>query len=93
MQHVVWAPRSSIELAPPSLEGFFPGGADGKESVCDAGGGSVSGLGRSPGEGKGYPLYPMDMGAWRATSPRDRKELDMAERLTLSLSLSPALEV
>ena len=29
----------------------------GKESACDAGDpGSVSGLGRSPGEGKGYPL-------------------------------------
>ena len=31
--------------------------SDGKESACDAGDpGSVSGLGRSPGEGKGYPL-------------------------------------
>ena len=29
----------------------------GKESACNAGDlGSVSGLGRSPGEGKGYPL-------------------------------------
>ena len=35
----------------------FPGGSDGKESACNAGGlGSISGLGRSPGEGKGYPL-------------------------------------
>ena len=35
----------------------FPCGSDGKESACNEGDlGSVSGLGRSPGEGKGYPL-------------------------------------
>ena len=35
----------------------FPGGSVGKESACNAGDlGSVSGLGRSRGEGKGYPL-------------------------------------
>ena len=35
----------------------FPGGSDGKESACKAGDlGSVAGLGRSPGEGNGYPL-------------------------------------
>ena len=35
----------------------FPGGSDGKESACSVGDlGSISGLGRSPGEGKGYPL-------------------------------------
>ena len=35
----------------------FPGGSAGKESVCNVGDlGSISGLGRSPGEGKGYPL-------------------------------------
>ena len=32
-------------------------GSDGKESACNAGDlGSIPGLGRSPGEGKGYPL-------------------------------------
>ena len=37
--------------------GGFPGGSDGKESACNAGDlGSIPGLGRSPGEGKGYPL-------------------------------------
>ena len=38
----------------------FPGGSAGKESACNAGDlGSIPGLGRSPGEGKGYPLqYP-----------------------------------
>ena len=35
----------------------FPGGSAGKESICNAGDlGSVPGLGRSPGEGTGYPL-------------------------------------
>ena len=35
----------------------FPGGSAGKESTSKAGDlGSVPGLGRSPGEGKGYPL-------------------------------------
>ena len=37
--------------------GGFPGGSAGKESACNAGDlGSVPGLGRSPGEGNGYPL-------------------------------------
>ena len=35
----------------------FPGGSAGKESTCNAGDlGSIPGLGRSPGERKGYPL-------------------------------------
>ena len=35
----------------------FPGGSAGKESPCNAGDlGSIPGLGRSSGEGKGYPL-------------------------------------
>ena len=35
----------------------FPGGSAGKESACNAGDlGSILGLGRAPGEGKGYPL-------------------------------------
>ena len=35
----------------------FPAGLDGKESACNAGdSGSISGLGRSPGEQNGYPL-------------------------------------
>ena len=34
-----------------------PGGSDGKESACSARDpGSVPGLGRTPGEGNGYPL-------------------------------------
>ena len=45
----------------------FPGGSGGKESACNAGHlDSIPGLGRSSGEGKGYPLQysglenPMD---------------------------------
>ena len=35
----------------------FPCGSAGKESACNVGDlGSIPGLGRSPGEGKGYPL-------------------------------------
>ena len=35
----------------------FPCGSAGKESACNAGDlGSIPGLGRSPGEGKEYPL-------------------------------------
>ena len=35
----------------------FPGSSAGKESVCNAGDPSlIPGLGRSPGEGIGYPL-------------------------------------
>ena len=38
----------------------FPGGSASKESDCNVGDlGLIPGLGRSPGEGKGYPLqYP-----------------------------------
>ena len=36
----------------------FPGGSDGTESVCNAGNlGLIPGIGRSPGEGKGYPVF------------------------------------
>ena len=35
----------------------FPGGSDGKEYACNAGDlGLIPRLGKSPGEGKGYPL-------------------------------------
>ena len=41
-------------MAPPD---FYPGGSAGKESACNVGDlGLIPGLGRSPGEGKGYPL-------------------------------------
>ena len=61
----------------PKTKKVFPGGASGKEPVCqcrrhkDAG--LIPGSGRSPGGGHGNPLQyscqdnPMDRGAWRAT--------------------------
>ena len=40
----------------------FPGGSDGKESACSVRDpGSVPGLGRTPGEGNGYPLQYSDL--------------------------------
>ena len=51
----------------------FPGGSEGKESACNAEDlGSIPRLGRSPGEGNGYPLQysclenPMDREACQA---------------------------
>ena len=61
----------------------FPHSSVGKESACNVGDlGSIPGLGRSPGEGKGYPLHSglensMDC-IW------GRKELDTTERLSFS---------
>ena len=42
----------------------FPGGSAGEESACSVGDqGLVPGLGRSPGEGNGYPLkYSLHVG-------------------------------
>ena len=52
----------------------FPGGSDGKESACNAGDlDLIPESGRSPVEGKGYPLQysclgnPMNRGAWWVT--------------------------
>ena len=62
--------RKSDYHVMPIIEGGFPGGSDSKESTCNVGDlGLIPGLGRSPGEGNGYPLeYPslensMDRGA------------------------------
>ena len=62
----------------------FPGGSDGKASAYNEGDlGSIPGSGRSPGEGKGYPLHycglenPMD-------SPWGSKELGTTEQLSLA---------
>ena len=70
--------------------GIFPGGSDGKEPACSAGDlGLIPGLGRSSGEGHGYPLQDsclenlMDRGSLQA-SVHGVAELDITERLTLS---------
>ena len=64
----------------------FPCGSAGKESACGAGDlGSISGLGRSPGEGKGYPLQVFWPGEFHGLcSPWGRKESDTTEQLSLN---------
>ena len=62
--------------------GFLCGSAV-KESACNAGElGLIPGLGRSPGEGKGYPLQYSGLEN-SMDSPWGGKELDMTERLSL----------
>ena len=58
----------------------FPSGSVSKESACNAGHlGSISGSGRSPGEGNGNPLQypclvnPMDRATWWTTVHGSRK--------------------
>ena len=64
--YALWNHRSRIGSV---LEGGFPGGSDGKESACNAGdSGSISGSGRSPGEGNGNPLQYS-----RLENPMDRE--------------------
>ena len=66
----------SLNYLLPTVLGF-PGGSDVREFTCNAGDlGSIPGLGRSPGEGSGYPLQysglenPMDRGTWWAAVHR-----------------------
>ena len=74
----------------------FPGGSDGKASVCNAGDpGSIPGSGRSPGEGNGSPLRysclenPTDGGAWWATVHGVAKSWTGLSDVTFTFSLSP----
>ena len=67
------------------LMGFLRG-SDSKESACNAGDlASIPGLGRSPGEGKGYPLQyfglenPHGQRSLVGYSPWGHKELDMTK--------------
>ena len=65
----------------------FPDSSVGKESACSVGDlGSISGLGKSPGEGKGYPLQYSGLEN-SMDSPQGPKKLDMTERLSFLLSL------
>ena len=58
----------------------FPGGSDDKEPTWNAGDlSSIPGLGRSPGEGKGYPLQYSGLENFMDCSPWGCKNLDMTE--------------
>ena len=64
----------------------FPHSSVGKESACNAGNpGSIPGLGRSPREGKGYPLQYSGLENSMDCSPWGCNESDMAEQLSVSL--------
>ena len=59
----------------------FPGGSAGKESTCNEEDlGSIPGLGRFLGEGKGYPLQYCGLeNSMDCYSPWDHKTSDMTE--------------
>ena len=61
----------------------FPGGSAGKESACSAGYlGSIPGLGRSPGEWKGYPLQYSGLDNFMDCIVHGVAESDTTERLS-----------
>ena len=72
----------------PIIISDFPGGSVVKNLPANVGvGGSVPGLGRSPGEGNGNPLQysylgnPMDRAVWWATVHRFAKGSETTEQL------------
>ena len=72
-------------LPTPVLLGF-PCGLAGEEFTCNAGDlGLIPGLGRSPGEGKGYPLQYSGLENSLDYSPWGHQESDTTEWLSLSL--------
>ena len=78
---MVWKIQwTRVRLPTPVFLGFSCGSA-GKESTCNKGDScSIPGLGRSPGEGKGYPLQCSGL-----YSPWGCKESDTIEPLSLSI--------
>ena len=72
---------------PTCLRIGFPDSAAGKESACNGGDlGSIPRLGRSPGEGKGYPLqYSVLENFHGLYGPWGRKESDTTEQLSPEL--------
>ena len=64
-------------------------GSAGKESACNAGDlGLIAGLGRSPGEGRGYPLQYSGLENSMDCRVHRIAKSDMTEQLSLSLSQS-----
>ena len=86
-----WLKYWSFSISPSvNIQGWFPLGwgfpysSAGKEPSCKAGDlGSIPGLGRSPGEGKSYPLQYSDL---ENSMDWIHKESDTTEQLSLSLS-------
>ena len=74
----------------------FPGGSNGKESMCNVGDlGSISRLGRAPGKGNSYPCQysglenSMDRGSWLGTVhgvTKSQTQLSNFHSLTHSLT-------
>ena len=69
-----------IYILPSALLVGFPGGSASKESTCNAGDlGLIPGLGRFPGEGKGYPLQYSGLENSMACIVRGIAESDLTE--------------
>ena len=67
----------------------FPCGSASKESACNVGDlDSIPGLGRSPGEGNGYPLQYSDLENSMDGIVHGVAESDMTERLSLHFTFS-----
>ena len=89
VQFLGWEdPWGRDKLPTPVFLGF-PGGSDSKESACNPGDlGSISGLERSPGGGRGNPLQysclenPHGQRSLVDYIPWGCRELDMTERLS-----------
>ena len=90
-------PKRGILIGPAHVfYGGFPGGSAVKNPPADAGDlGSISGSGRSPGEGDGnshqYSCLEnsMDRGAWRATVHGGAKSQTPLSNFTFFLSIVP----
>ena len=89
-----WGPEGQEIYSTWSPGKGFPGGSDGKESICDAGDpGSTPASGRSLGEGNGNPLQysclenPMNRGAWWAIV-HEVAESDTTETLSMQITES-----
>ena len=81
----------------PSNKGFH-GVSDGKESTCNVGDlGLIPGLGRSPGEGNGYPLQysclenPHGQRSLAGYGPWGWEESDATEQLSTTLHITQGL--
>ena len=93
---------AAVYISLSALPGFL-GGSDSQESACSAGDSdSISGSGRSPGEGNGYLLQYsclknfLDRGTWRATIHGGLKRVGTTEQLTAlvqGLEMKPQIPI